>query len=62
MISHSNLSKSAAEDEPPHGVGTTRARQPSIFAFLDFLHGAPATTAFVDEAFVMRSAMSGIVG
>jgi hypothetical protein len=55
IISHSDLSKSAVESDPPHSVGAARACSASIFVFLHFLREALVSVVFcccgfVDEA------------
>jgi hypothetical protein len=52
IISHSDLSKSAAKSDPPRGVGATRARSASIFVFLDFLRGALVSVVFCRRGFI----------
>jgi hypothetical protein len=55
MISHSDLSKSATESDPPRSVGVARARLASILVFQDFLREALVNAVvchrgFIDEA------------
>jgi hypothetical protein len=52
IISHSDISKSAVESEPPRGVGTMRVRSASTFVCLDFFHGALASAVFYRQGFV----------
>jgi hypothetical protein len=51
IISHSDLSKSAAESEPPHDVGAARARSASIFVFFDFPREALVSAIFCHRGF-----------
>jgi hypothetical protein len=51
IISHLDLSKSVAENEPPHGGGASSVRSMSTFVFLDFLHGALASAGFCRRCF-----------
>jgi hypothetical protein len=52
IISHSDLSMSGAESEPPCDAGAVRARSASIFYFFDFLHGAPVNADFRHRGFL----------
>jgi hypothetical protein len=46
IISHSDLSKSAAESEPPCNVAATKVHSASIFIFFDFPREALVSAAF----------------
>jgi hypothetical protein len=52
MISHLDLSKSAAESDPPRSIGAARARSTSIFVFLDFVRGALGSAVFCRRGFI----------
>jgi hypothetical protein len=52
IISHIDLSKSAAKSELPRGMGAARTRSASIFIFSYFLLGALASTVFYHRGFL----------
>jgi hypothetical protein len=51
MVSHSDLSKLAAESEPPSDMGATRAHSTSIFVFFDLPHEASLNIVFHHRGF-----------
>jgi hypothetical protein len=55
MISHSDLTKSVVESDPPRGVAVAM-RLASIFIFLYFLCGASGITVFCRRGFVDEAA------
>jgi hypothetical protein len=56
IISHSDLSKSAVESDPLHGMGAARAHSASIFVLLHFLHGELVSAVFCHRGFIDEAA------
>jgi hypothetical protein len=51
IISHLDLSKSAAKSKPPRDVGAARACSASIFTFFNFLHKPLIRAVFCHRGF-----------